>query len=63
MTSVKHSKVTVLLLLINYGFVPIGLRGGGMFGPCFVVHYLVSFLFLQSSRGGRESCLLYFNCL
>ena len=34
-----------------------------MFGPCFVVHNLVSFLVLQSSRGGRESCLLYFNCL
>ena len=33
-----------------------------MFGPCFVVHNLVSFLVLQSSRGGRESCLLYFNC-
>ena len=30
-----------------------------MFGPCFVMQCLVSFLVLQSS--GRESLLLYFN--
>ena len=35
----------------------------GLFGLCFVVKYLVSFLFLQSSHWGIESCLLYFNCL
>ena len=29
----------------------------------FVVHYLVSFLVLQSSRWGRETWMLYFNCL
>ena len=34
-----------------------------MFGLCFVVYYLVSFLVLQSSRWGRESWLLYLNCL
>ena len=33
-----------------------------MFGPCFVVYYLVSFLVLQSSRWGKENWLLYFNC-
>ena len=30
---------------------------------CFVVHYLVSILVLQSSRWGRESWLLCFVCL
>ena len=32
-----------------------------MFGPCFIMHYLVSFLVLQSSRCGREpaGCLTY----
>ena len=36
-----------------------------VFCPCFVMHYLhvASFLVLQSYRRGRESCLLYFNCL
>ena len=34
-----------------------------MFGPCFVMHYLVSFLVLQSSRRGRVSCLFYLNCV
>ena len=31
-----------------------------MYGPCFVLQYLVSFLVLQSSQLGRECCL--FNC-
>ena len=31
--------------------------------PCFIVQYLVSFLFLQSSRWGRKNFLLYFNYL
>ena len=34
-----------------------------VFGSCFVVHYLVSFLDLQSFRWGRDSWLLYFNFL
>ena len=34
-----------------------------MFGPCFVLLYLVSFLVLQSYLYGRERWLLYFNCL
>ena len=34
-----------------------------MFGPCFVVLYLVSFQVLQQSRWRRESWLLYFSCL
>ena len=41
-----------------------------MFGPCFFVQYLVSFVVLLSSFSGRErerekereSWLLYFNC-
>ena len=28
--------------------------GGSVFGPCFVVQYLVSFVVLQSSRWGGE---------
>ena len=34
-----------------------------LFGPSIVMHYLLSFLVLQSSRWGSESWLLYFNCL
>ena len=34
-----------------------------VFGACFVVQYMMSFLVLQSSHWGRESGLLYFNCL
>ena len=30
---------------------------------CFALQYFVSFLVLQSSRWGRESCLLYFCCV
>ena len=37
--------------------------GGSVFGPCFVLHYLVSFLILQSFGWGRESWPLYFSCL
>ena len=33
--------------------------GGPVFGSCFVMHYLVSFLVLQSSWRGRESWFLY----
>ena len=36
-------------------------EGVVIFVQCFVVHYLVSFLVLQSSAGQRESWLLYFN--
>ena len=38
------------------------LYGVPVFGPCFDMQYLVSFLVLKSSSCGRESCLLYFNC-
>ena len=31
-------------------------------GLCFVMHYFVSFLVLQSPYRGRENCLLCFNC-
>ena len=34
--------------------------GNPVFSPCFVMHYLVSFLVLQSSLRRRESWLLYF---
>ena len=36
---------------------------GSVFGPYFIMHYLVSFLALQSSSRGRDSWFLYFNCL
>ena len=35
-----------------------------IFGPCFVVQYLVSFLVLQSFRWGRDFCLkIAFNAM
>ena len=36
---------------------------GSVFGPCFVMHYSVSFLVFQSSWCGRESWLLYLSRL
>ena len=36
---------------------------GFVLGPCFVLQYFVPFLVLLSSRGGRESWLLYFCCV
>ena len=35
---------------------------GSVFAPCFVMNYLVSVRFLQSSLRERERWLLYFNC-
>ena len=37
--------------------------GSSVFGHCFGVHNRMSFLVLQSSRQGRESWLLCFNCV
>ena len=34
-----------------------------MFGLCFVMHYFLSFLVLQSPLRGGENWLLCFNCL
>ena len=34
-----------------------------MFSSCFVMQYLMSYLVLQSSHRGRDSWLLYFNCV
>ena len=43
---------------------PIVWDGGGVvLGSCFVMQYCVSALVLKPSRWGRESWLLYFNCL
>ena len=46
MTLAEHSKAVVLLLLLTYclllpSFVCV-YGGGGIVGPCYVVHYLVS---------------------
>ena len=50
-----RSKAVVLLLLICFG--------NSVIVVCFVVHYFVSILGLQSSRWGRESWLLCFALL
>ena len=42
---------------------PIVCGGLGFFCQCLVMLYLVYNLYFQSSRWGRESWLLYFNCL
>ena len=47
-----HSKAVVLLLLIHCLLLLPLFCGGFVFGPCFVVQYLVSFIVLQSSRWG-----------
>ena len=52
-----RSKVVVLLLLTWLISAPIV---SGMFVPCFVMQYFVSFLVLQLSCWVRESWLLYF---
>ena len=50
-----HSKVVVLLRLINCLLFPPFFCGSSVFGPYFVVRSLVSFLVVQSSLGERES--------
>ena len=63
MSSAEHSKVVVLLLNIHCLLLPpLFCRGGGIVGPCFVVHYLVS-SFAVISLGKKNSWLLYVNCL
>ena len=56
---VPEQKLHIDVLLI---VAPI-LCGGSVFGPCFVMQYLVSFLVLQSSSRERESWLPSFSCL
>ena len=56
-----YSKVMVLLLfycLLLFSFCCFVL-----FGLCFVMQHIVSFLVSQSFRQGRESWLFYLNCL
>ena len=57
------SKAAVMLLLIICLLLLPLFCGGFLFGPCFVVQYLVSFLVFQSHFWGRASWMLYFNCL
>ena len=52
-----HSEAVFLLL-----FIPI-ICGGFVLDTCFVMQYFVSFIILQSSLWGRESCLCYFCCV
>ena len=57
--SAVSSKAVVLLLFIYCLFYSRCLWGI-VFGACFVMQYVVSFLVLQPSRWGRESWLLKF---
>ena len=54
--AVVHTKAVVLLLLTHCLFQKCSHCGGSVFGPRFVMHYIVSFLVLQSFWGKRESC-------
>ena len=64
MTSAEHSVVADSLLppLFRVSLYVCVCGGGGMVGPCFVVHYLVSSLAITSLEK-KESWLFYFNCL
>ena len=55
-TPYEISDITIFFFYFFYFFFLGG--GGGMFGPCFVVQYLVLFLDLQSSRWYTLLCLL-----
>ena len=57
-----RSEAVVLLLLIHYLLLLQIVCGDFVFGPCFAVYYLVSFLVLQSSRWGREGWLQLIAC-
>ena len=52
MTSAEHSKAMVLLLLTHCLLLPPLFYCFFMLGPCFVAHYLVLFLVLQSFHWG-----------
>ena len=53
-TSTERSNAMRMPLLVNYYCCSYCLCFIFVFGPCFVVQYLVSFLVLQSSHWGRE---------
>ena len=61
MTSAKHSKA-VVVLLIHCLLLPPLFYAFFMVGPCFDAHYLVS-SFAIISLGKKDSWLLCFNCL
>ena len=52
----RFKAVDLLLLVIA----PIDCGVGVVSAPCFVFQYFVSFLVLQLSHCGKESCLFYF---
>ena len=66
MTSAENSKAVFLLLFHSLFIVASMLLcvcvGGGMFGSCFVVHYVVS-SFAIISLGKKVNWSLYLNCL
>ena len=57
------TKAVIMFLLIPFFMVASIVWCGSVFGPCFVMQNVLSVLVLQSSWWGRESWLLYFNCL
>ena len=58
--AVVHSKVVILLLFIRcWLLLPLW---NSVIVLCFVVRYCVSIIVLQSSRGGRKSWWLCFDC-
>ena len=60
-------KAVALLLFVHCLLLLSSFSGDIMFGPCFILQCLVSFLVLQSSRWGgereRERWLLYYDYL
>ena len=62
-TLAERSNAVVLLLVVLSLLLPKLFCWGFMFCPCLAMHYLVPFLVLQSSRWGRKSWFLYFNCI
>ena len=57
-----HSEGGGSVIVDSLFIVALSVCGSFVFGPCFLMQYLTSFLVLQLSRWGRESWLLYFNC-
>ena len=53
---------SVIMFLLNHCLLLFSLCWSFVFGPCFVVRCLMSFLVLRSSNWGPESWLLCFGC-
>ena len=59
-----HFRSKVVALLINCINIAAPIACGvSVFGPCFVLQYLMYLIILKSSWWKRASLLLYFDCL